>query len=98
MTYSETSSSLSLPRSVSTVLDVVMPCARRGGKAKALAAWADPNAQLIQESLVGTTVARPVDPTTTQVDDDPDGLPRCDWPSRHGKTMVSLRQHLLIQL
>ena len=73
MLYSDTSSLLSASRSVSTIPDIVMPRARCGGKAKA-AARADPNAQLLQELPVNTTVAPPVDPVTTQVDDDPDGL------------------------
>ena len=34
----------------------------------------DPNAQLLSQPPVDTTVAPPVDPNTTQVDDDPDGL------------------------
>ena len=76
MPYSDTSSTLSSALSVSTVVDdnVVMPRARRGRKAKASAAWADSNAQLLQEPPVDTTAAPPVDPATTQVDDDPDGL------------------------
>ena len=82
MPYSDTLSSLSSAQSVSTVPDVVMPRARRGGKAKASAPRPDPNAQLLQEPPVdttvappvGTIVAPPVDPATTQVDDDPDGL------------------------
>ena len=44
MSYLDTSSLLSASRLVSTVPDVIMPCARRGGKAKASAARADPNA------------------------------------------------------
>ena len=51
-----------------------MPRTCCGGKAKALAPRPDPNAQLLQEPPVGTTVAPPVDPVTTQVDDNPDGL------------------------
>ena len=76
MPYSDTSCSLSASQSVSTVQDdnVVMPHACRGGKAKASAPWPDSNAQLLQEPPVGTTVAPPIDPATTQVDDDPDGL------------------------
>ena len=76
MPYSETSSSLSSSQSVSTVPDVVMPRARRGGKVKTSAPRPDPNAQLLQEPPVETTVqAPPIDPTITQVhDDDPLGL------------------------
>ena len=76
MPYLETSSSSFSSWSVLTVQDnVVMPCTRRGGKGKALAPQADSNAQLLQELPVGMTVqAPPIDPTTTQVDDDPDGL------------------------
>ena len=76
MPYLDTLSSLSSAQSVSTVQDdnVVMSRARRGGKAKASAPRPDPNAQLLQEPPVSTTVAPPVDPVTTQVDDDPDGL------------------------
>ena len=77
MPSSATLSLLSLSRSVLTVRlgNVVMPRARRGEKAKDLAAWADFNAQLLQEPPVGTSVqAPPVDPTTTQVDNDPNGL------------------------
>ena len=52
-----------------------MPRARCGGKAKALAARADLNAQLLQEPPVGTTVALLVDPATTQAhEDDSTGL------------------------
>ena len=76
MPYLETSSSLFSFRSVLTVQDnVVMPRARRGGKTKVSAARADPNAQLFQEPPVSKTVqAPPIDLTTTQVNNDPDGL------------------------